>query len=196
MLTTLALALVMRENSAPVVGMPAPAFSLPSVEGKTHSLSDFKGKVVVLEWVNYGCPFVKKHYNSGTMQTLQKSATDRGVVWLQVCSSAPGQQGYFSVADAKAQNKAHKVASTAYLLDPEGKVGRLYAAKTTPDMYVIDKNGILRYQGAIDDQPTPDPDSLKGAKPLASLAIDAVLAGKAPMEASSQPYGCSVKYAE
>ncbi|RYG36262.1 redoxin domain-containing protein [bacterium] len=194
MLATLALALVAQPMSAPEVGKVAPAFSLTSAKGESHSLADFKGKVVVLEWVNYGCPFVKKHYTSGTMQALQKSATDRKVVWLQICSSAPGTQGYLEAEDALKANKERKVASTAYLFDGDGKVGKLYAAKTTPQMFVIDGEGVLRYQGAIDDKASADLDSLKEAKPLTALAIDAVLAGKEPEVAASQPYGCGVKY--
>lgn len=196
MLATLALTLVMRDNPVPVVGKPAPAFSLPAADAKTYSLDEFKGKVVVLEWVNYGCPFVKKHYGAGTMQALQKSATDRGVVWLQVCSSAPGKQGYFEAPQAKSESETLKVASTAYLLDSDGKVGKLYAAKATPQMFVIDAQGVLQYQGAIDDQPSPDPGTLKSAKPYVAFAIDAVLAGKTPEQTVSQPYGCSVKYAD
>ncbi|RYG47481.1 redoxin domain-containing protein [bacterium] len=194
MLATLALALAVQPMSAPEVGKAAPAFSLTSAKGESHSLSDFKGKVVVLEWVNYGCPFVKKHYGTGTMQALQKSATDRKVVWLQICSSAPGAQGYYEAADALKANEERKVASTAYLFDADGKVGKLYAAKTTPQMFVIDAEGVLRYQGAIDDKNSADPATVKTAKPLTALAIDSVLAGKDPEVTASQPYGCGVKY--
>ena len=150
--------------AAPVVGKPAPAFQATDADGKTRSLSEFKGKTVVLEWTNSGCPYVRKHYDSGNMQGLQKSATADGAVWLTVISSAPGTQGYVAGADAKAWKGKEKAAHTDLLLDPQGTVGRAYEAKTTPHMYVIDKTGKLVYMGGIDDKPSSDPASLKGAR--------------------------------
>lgn len=180
--------------AGPAVGQPAPDFTLPDGSGATHSLSDYKGKTVVLEWFNPGCPFVKKHYGSGNMQNLQKQATDDGVVWLSICSSAPGKQGYMEGKDAVSTGQQLGMHSTALLLDPEGKVGRMYEARTTPEMYVINKDGVLVYKGAIDDQPTPDPASLQGAKNYVAATLEAVKSGKPVSPAETKSYGCSVKY--
>ena len=138
-------------QAAPAVGQPAPAFTAVDADGKTRSLSEFKGKTVVLEWTNNGCPYVKKHYDSGSMQKLQGAAAQDGVVWLSVISSAPGQQGYLKPADVKTWKASTKAAPASVLLDPAGKIGRAYDAKTTPHIYVIDAGGVVRYQGAIDD---------------------------------------------
>lgn len=191
-----ALALGVPAAAAPVIGQPAPAFSAVDGDGRTRSLSEFKGKTVVLEWTNAGCPYVKKHYGSGAMQGLQKSAAKDGVVWLTLVSSAPGQQGYVSPAEAKTWKASTGAGSTALLLDPTGKVGKTYEAKTTPHMYIVDKTGKLVYQGGIDDKPTPDPASLKGAKNYVVAALGDVKAGRAVATPVSKPYGCSVKYAE
>lgn len=180
--------------AAPVLGQPAPAFSAVDANGKTRSLAEFKGKTVVLEWNNNGCPYVRKHYDSGNMQSLQKSATQDGVVWLTVISSAPGMQGYVAGADAKAWKAREKAASTDLLLDPKGTVGRAYEAKTTPHMYVIDKTGKLVYMGGIDDKPSSDPASLNGAKNYVTAALADVKAGRPVAQAATRPYGCSVKY--
>lgn len=180
--------------AAPKVGAPAPAFSATGVDGKTHSLADYKGKTVVLEWHNLDCPFVKKHYGSGNMQALQQSATADGVVWLTVNSSASGKQGHLSPQAAKDLIAAQKAAPTAYLLDEKGTVGRLYEAKTTPHMYVIDPKGTLVYMGAIDDKPTANPEDIKSAKNYVTAALDSVKAGKPVQDAATKPYGCSVKY--
>src|SRR5688500_7086389 len=142
--------------AAPKIGAPAPDFSLPDTNGRTHSLGDYKGKYVVLEWINHGCPFVKKHYTSSNMQGLQKEATGKGAVWLAICSSAPGKQGHMSAEEWNKPNAENKTAATAVLLDPEGKAGRAYAAKTTPHMFIIDPEGKLIYAGGIDDKPTPN----------------------------------------
>ena len=181
---------------APAVGGPAPAFSLPSVEGKTVGLSDYKGKFVVLEWTNKDCPFVKKHYGSGSMQATQAEAKKMGAVWLSVCSSAPGNQGYMTPDQYKAYIKEKKVAATAVLLDPEGKVGHLYGARTTPQIVIIDSKGTVVYDGAIDDKADPDPATLAGAKNYALAALKEAMAGKPVAVATSRPYGCSVKYKE
>ena len=180
--------------AAPVVGQPAPAFSAVDADGRTRALADFKGKTVVLEWTNNGCPYVQKHYNSGNMQGLQKQATADGVVWLTLISSAPGFQGYLTGPQAKQWKTKVGAASSDVLLDPKGVVGRAYGARTTPHMYVVDKAGKLVYMGGIDDQPTPDPDSLKGAKNYVSAALADVKAGRAVARAATAPYGCSVKY--
>jgi len=178
------------------VGAPAPDFTLKSAAGKDVSLSDFKGKVVVLEWTNSGCPFVIKHYGSGNMQKLQKDATAKGVVWLSICSSAPGKQGGLSADEAAKLCAGNGSAATAYLLDPDGKAGRLYAAKRTPEMYVISKEGKLVYHGAIDDKKTPDPADIPGAKNHVVAALDEVLVGKPVSTPQTEAYGCSVKYGE
>jgi peroxiredoxin len=178
-----------------VVGEPAPAFTATDSNGKPESLADFKGKWVVLEWTNNECPFVKKHYGSGNMQKLQKLFTGKGVTWLSVVSSAPGQQGFVDGAKANALTRERGAAPSAVLLDPQGTLGRLYGAKTTPHMYVIDPQGKLVYNGAIDDKPTTDQADIGGAKNYVSSALEQAMAGKAVAVASSAPYGCAVKYA-
>ena len=180
--------------AAPVIGQAAPAFTAVDANGKTRSLSEFKGKTVVLEWTNAGCPYVRKHYDSGNMQGLQTSAAKDGTVWLTVISSAPGTQGYVAGADAKGWKGKEKAAYADLLLDPKGTVGRAYEAKTTPHMYVIDKTGKLVYMGGIDDKPSADPASLKGAKNYVTAALADVKAGRAVAQAATRPYGCSVKY--
>jgi peroxiredoxin len=176
------------------VGSPAPNFTLPDIQGESHSLSDFAGKVVVLEWVNRDCPFVKKHYEPKNMQSLQATYTAKGVVWLTVCSSAPGKQGHFSAEEWKQIVADQGFQSTAVLLDPAGDVGRAYEAKTTPHLFVIDADGILRYDGAIDDKPSTNSADIPGARPYLAEAVDAVLAGEAVATSKTTPYGCSVKY--
>ncbi len=180
--------------AAPEVGKPAPGFTLKDSTGKEHSLADFKGKTVVLEWVNYGCPFVKKHYDSKNMQGLQKTAADKGVVWLAICSSAPGKQGNESPDAGKAKTAEYDSAATAYLVDEDGKVGKLYHAKTTPEMFVINPEGTLVYMGAIDDNKSPDPAVIAGSKNFVQAALDETLAGKPVSNPSTKSYGCSVKY--
>lgn len=181
-------------SAAPVVGQPAPAFSATDSYGKAHALGDYKGKVVVLEWVNHDCPFVGKHYGSGNMQKLQKAYTAQGVVWLSVNSSAAGGEGYVTADEANALTRRKGGAATAVLLDPQGTVARAYAAKTTPHMFVIDPRGTLVYQGGIDDTPSTDVADIATAKNYVQAALDEVLAGKPVAVASTQPYGCSVKY--
>ena len=188
------LALLATAQAQPEIGKPAPEFALKDLVGKEHKLSDFKGKTVVLEWVNYGCPFVKKHYDSQNMQALQKAATDSGVVWLAICSSAPGKQGNETPETAKTKTAEYKSAATAYLKDEDGAVGKLYDAKTTPEMFIIDKEGTLVYMGAIDDKPNPSPDSIAGATNYVKAAVMEVMDGKPVTTSSTKPYGCSVKY--
>ena len=177
------------------IGQPAPDFSLTDCSGKKVSLSDFKGKVVVLEWVNHNCPFVAKHYGSGNMQKLQADATAKGVTWLSICSSAPGKQGHADAAGALKKCTETQSAATAYLLDETGEVGKTYGAKVTPEMYVIDANGVLVYHGAIDDKKSTNPGDIAGAKNYVAAALDEVLAGKPVSTPKSDPYGCGVKYA-
>ena len=178
----------------PQLGQPAPAFTAMDAAGKPVSLSEFAGKTVVLEWTNSGCPYVGKHYESGTMQALQKKETAEGVVWLTVASSAPGMQGYFTPATARKWAAHEHWSGTAILLDGAGKIGREYGAKNTPHMFVIDKAGKVAYMGGIDDRPYSDPESLKGAKPYVAMALADLKAGKPVATPVSQPYGCSVKY--
>lgn len=176
------------------VGEAAPAFTLTDIDGTQRSLSDFAGKTVVLEWVNFDCPFVKKHYDSGNMQKLQKQYTAEDVVWLSVISSAPGKQGNYPPAELKTMEKDKGAAPTAVLLDPDGKVGKAYGAKTTPHMYVIDGKGVLVYEGAIDSEPSTDQADIAGATNYVAGAVEAVKAGKPVEPATTQAYGCSVKY--
>lgn len=182
--------------AAPVrVSQPAPDFTAVDSNGKAHRLRDFKGKVVVLEWTNHQCPFVRKHYESGNMQKLQKQATGKGVVWLSVISSAPGQQGNLNGKQANDLTKSRGAAPTAVLLDPDGKLGNLYSARTTPHMFVITSNGTLAYMGAIDSISSADKADVAKAKNYISTALDRVLKGQTVDTPVTQPYGCSVKYA-
>ena len=183
-------------SAAPVVGQAAPNFRLNDADGRVVSLADFRGKPVVLEWNNPGCPFVKKHYGSGNMQKTQAAARAAGVVWLSINSSAPGEQGHMNGAEAKAFVSGAKAQPTAYLLDPKGVVGRGYDAKTTPHMYIVDAKGTLVYAGGIDDKPTANPADVSGARNHVLAALTELKAGKAVSVASSRPYGCNVKYAK
>jgi peroxiredoxin len=177
------------------VGKEAPDFALTDTNGKTHHLSDYKGKYVVLEWYQPDCPFVRKHYNSGNMQALQKEYVAKGVVWLSIDSSAAGQEGNYPAAELNQIATKTGAARTALLLDANGKVGHLYGAKTTPDMYIISPQGTLVYQGAIDDRPSTDLADVKTAKNYVKSALNAVMGGQAVATTSTRPYGCSVKYA-
>jgi peroxiredoxin len=179
-----------------VVGSPAPAFTATDSHGQTHTLNEYRGKYVVLEWHNQGCPYTRKHYVSGNMQELQREWTEKGVVWFTVISSAPGQQGYVTDAEENAYLEKMHADPTAVLIDPEGKLGRLYDAKTTPEMYVINPEGKLIYEGAIDDRPTPDVSDIKGADNYLNDALTEAMAGKPVEHSYTRSYGCSVKYAE
>ncbi|MFT4253190.1 MAG: redoxin domain-containing protein [Caulobacter sp.] len=173
---------------------PAPAFTAKDIDGKTRSLAEFKGKTVVLEWVNEGCPYVKKHY-SGNMQGLQQAATADGVVWLSVASSAPGKQGYFPDGEtAKTWMKAKGAKPTTLLLDSDGVIATAYKAKTTPHMFVIDPAGQVVYQGAIDDKPSNKVEDIAGARNYVAAALSDLKAGRKVAVPASQPYGCAVKY--
>ena len=194
-LLSLALALAAIPALAVVPGNPAPDFKGIDSNGVTHALSQYRGKYVVLEWANKGCPFEQKYYLSGSMENLQKEWTAKGVVWLSVISSAPGEQGYVTPAEENEYIKSMHVASTAVLLDPTGAIGHLYSAKTTPHMFVIDPTGKLIYEGAIDNKPTTDQADLKGAQNYLNDALNASMSGKPVVVESTRPYGCSVKYA-
>jgi len=185
---------VSNTQAAAIVGKPAPAFELRDADGKAVKLAAFKGKHVVLEWVNFECPFVGKHYGSGNMQELQKKYTGKGVVWLTVCSSAPGKQGHVTRAEAKDLVQEKDAAPTRFLLDPKGTVGKAYGAKTTPHMFVVDPKGILVYNGAIDDKPSTKREDVATAKNYLAAALDASMSGGNVAIAATQPYGCSVKY--
>jgi peroxiredoxin len=176
-------------------GEMAPAFTLQGADGNEYSLSDFEGKWVVLEWINHGCPFVKKFYDAGKMQELQKHYTDQGVVWLSICSSAEGKQGYYTAAQWQQVNEEKGSKATATLLDTDGTVGKAYGARTTPHMYVINPHGELVYRGGIDDQPSADQATITQATNYVAGALDAGLAGNEIPVSSAQPYGCGVKYA-
>ena len=176
------------------IGQPAPEFTAKTLKGESVSLADFKGKVVVLEWVNFDCPFVKKHYASGNLPKLQQDYTAKAVVWLTINSSAEGKQGYYE--PAKMAERAAKEGNKAshFLMDTDGKVGQAYAAKVTPHLFIIGKDGVLRYDGAIDSKPSTDPADVATADKLFVNALDAVLAGKEVPQARNKPYGCGVKY--
>jgi len=193
--TLLAIAGFSQVAQAAQVGESAPDFALPSASGETHKLSDYKGKYVVLEWVNFGCPFVRKFYDAGKMQALQEHYTEKGVVWLMVCSSAEGKQGYMDAEAAKKAISEEGVKATALLLDPEGTVGMQYAAKTTPHMYVINPEGVLIYAGAIDSKPSTSSADIEGATNYVEAALEAAMAGEAVEVEETKAYGCSVKYA-
>jgi peroxiredoxin len=176
------------------VDQAAPDFTLTGIDGKRHSLSDFKGKFVVLEWVNYDCPFVRKHYGSGNMQELQKTYTGKGAVWLSICSSAPEQQGYFENEEVKDRMRDMEASPTAYLIDPDGVVGKMYEANTTPHMFIVNPEGILIYAGGIDNIASTDKEDIKKATNYVKETLDAAMAGKEITVKGSKPYGCSVKY--
>lgn len=177
------------------IGQPAPAFQAVDADGKARSLSEFAGKTVILEWTNHECPYVRKHYNSATMQTLQKDMAKDGIVWLSVISSPPGEQGYVEAAKARELTVQRDAAPAGILLDPNSKVARAYGAQTTPHMYIIDPKGTLAYMGAIDDKPSASPASLNGARSYVRQAVAEMKAGKPVSEASTKSYGCAVKYA-
>ena len=191
-----ALALAASANAQQTIGNPAGNFRLSDATGKAVSLSDYRGRPVVLEWNNPGCPFVQKHYNSGNMQKTQAAARAMGAAWLTINSGAPGKQGHMNGAEARAFVEKMKAQPTAYLLDPAGRVGHGYAAKTTPHMYVIDGKGVLRYQGGIDDKPTADQADIASARNHVAAALTELRGGKPVSVAETRPYGCTVKYAD
>lgn len=176
------------------VGRVAPEFSLTDANGQPQSPAAYKGKYIVLEWFNPECPFVRKHYGSGNMQALQKEMTQKGVVWLSINSSAAGKQGHLTAEQARAFQKEENNAASAVLLDPDGAVGRLYGAKTTPHLFVINPTGVLIYAGAIDDKASADPDDVKTANNYVRQALSEAMVGKPVSVAQTKSYGCSVKY--
>ena len=176
------------------VDNPAPAFTLGDARGKIRSLSHYRGKFVVLEWVNFDCPFVHKHYSSGNMQSLQAAYISRGVVWLSICSSAPGKQGYIEGRDLTGRIAKEKSAATAYLIDKDGAVGKSYGARSTPTMFVINPEGVVIYAGGIDDIASTNVMDLSRARNFVRECLDLVLAGKEVRAKTSRAYGCSVKY--
>lgn len=177
------------------IGAPAPDFALADLDGEVRTLAEFAGKTVVLEWTNHECPFVVKHYRGGNMQRQQAAATGDGVVWLLINSSAPGLQGHVTAAQARAIKEEWEAQQTHYLFDTDGTVGRAYGARTTPHMYIIDAEGILRYNGAIDSVPSANPADIEGADQFVELALAELAAGESVSRPVTQPYGCSVKYA-
>ncbi len=193
-ITTLAAGALYAE--VPPVGSAAPDFSAPDANGKTETLSQYKGKYVVLEWFNPECPFVKKHYGSDNMQRLQAEYTGKGVVWLTIDSNAPGTEGNVTPEQAKKIMDSWKTKQTALVLDPESKVAKLYGSKNTPNMVVINPDGKIVYEGAIDSKATPNPADIPSSTNYVKSALDEALAGKPVTNAQTKPYGCSVKYAQ
>lgn len=180
--------------AAPAIGAAAPDFALPDQDGTIRRLSEFRGKVVVLEWTNHDCPFVRKHYNSGNMQALQTLAKERGIVWLSMASSPEGEQGFVTGGQARELTESRRANPTAVLLDPRSVASRAYNASVTPHMFVIDGQGILRYMGAIDSIRSSRVEDVARAEPLFRDAMIAIAEGRAPAQAVTQPYGCVVKY--
>jgi len=199
LLTTLCLGAFLGSNVFAVdratVGQAAPNFTLTGADDKPHSLSDYKGKFVVLEWTNPNCPFVHKFYDSGKMQSLQKQETEKGVVWLRINSASPASGDYQDPGALAAYEKDNHVAATESLIDPDGQVGHLYGARTTPHMFVIDAKGTLVYAGGIDNKPSPDPADIATATNYVTQALDEAMAGQPIKTPTAPPYGCSVKYA-
>src|ERR1019366_787292 len=173
---------------------PAPNFTGQGSDGKMYTLADYRGKFVVLQWYNRDCPFIHKHYDSGNMQKLQDTYGKKGVIWFEILSSAPGKEGYMTASEAQENRGKSGTKSIATLVDPEGTIGKLYAAKSTPHMFVIDPKGILIYQGAIDDHATADASDIPSSKNYVVAALDEAMAGKPVSNPSTRPYGCGVKY--
>lgn len=180
--------------SAVEPGNAAPKFNLKNLDGDQISLESFRGKTVVLEWINHDCPFVKKHYESGNLPEMQKKFRERGVIWLAICSSAPGKQGHFTPEVWRERNRAVNFSATELLLDTDGAVGRAYRARTTPHMFIINPEGVVVYAGAIDNKPTADPADIPSSVNHVREALKEVLAGKPVSTPATRPYGCSVKY--
>ena len=176
------------------VGAPAPAFALPASNGRTVSLADFKGKIIVLEWSNHQCPYVGKHYRGNNMQALQKKWTGKNVVWLTVISSAPGMEGYVTAAEANKLTADRNAAPSAVLLDPKGALGRAYGARVTPHMFIISADGALIYAGGIDDTPSAQIEDLKTARNYIDDTLTELSQGKPVSAARTRAYGCTVKY--
>ncbi|MCW9078040.1 MAG: thioredoxin family protein [Gammaproteobacteria bacterium] len=193
-LATLLFAMATTAGAALKIGEPAPGFTGIDTSGKSHALSDFRGKPVVLEWTNHDCPYVRKHYSSGNMQRQQQTATGQGVVWLSIISSAPGKQGHVTPAQADALTAERNAAPSAVILDEKGEIGRLYEAKTTPHMYIIDADGKLAYMGGIDSIASANPADIGKATQYVPAALAQVMNGEPVAPSVTRPYGCSVKY--
>ena len=181
-------------DAAVEIGKPAPEISAKDTNGNDFKLSDHKGKIVVLEWTNHDCPFVVKHYDTNNMQSAQKKARDMGVEWISIVSSAEGRQGHVSAEEANKITTEAGASPTAKILDPSGAIGKAYAAKTTPHMFVIDADGNVAYAGAIDDNSSPRPSAVEGAKNYVLAAVEDLQAGNSVATPQTAPYGCSVKY--
>ena len=194
LLATLLLTLTTSALALPQAGQPAPDFSAVDSAGKRHQLSDYRGRTVVLEWTNHDCPYVRKHYGAGNMQAQQRDATASDVVWLSIISSAPGKQGHVSGTEADRLTRERTASPSAVLLDESGEVGRLYGAKTTPHMFVIDGDGVLRYMGGIDSVASADAADIARAEPYVRTALAQLQVGQPVQPAVTRPYGCSVKY--
>lgn len=176
------------------IDQKAPEFTLQDITGMDVLLSDYKGKIVVLEWINFDCPYVQKHYKSGNIPKMQEEYTKKGVYWFSICSSAPGKQGHLTVGEIRKRIKEHKAKMTFYLIDSDGKVGKMYGAKTTPHFFIIDKSGTLVYSGAVDDIASSDTADIEKARNYVREVLDALLKGEKPPVKTTKPYGCSVKY--
>lgn len=185
---------VLPAKAAVEIGKPAPAISATDVHGNEFNLEDHKGKIVVLEWFNKGCPFVQKHYDSGNMQKLQKDAAAQDVAWVTIISSAEGKQGYVTSEEALADIETYDATPTTLIRDTSGEIGKAYDAKTTPHMFVIDADGNVAYAGAIDSNSSANPDTIEGAENYVTAAIDALQAGESVETTTTSPYGCAVKY--
>jgi len=181
-------------SAALQIGEPAPAFTAIDTSGKSHNLGDFRGQPVILEWTNHDCPYVRKHYNSGNMQQQQRAATQQGAVWLSIISSAPGKQGHVTPAQADTLTVQRNAAPSAVLIDEQGDIGRLYGARTTPHMYIIDADGKLAYMGGIDSIPSANPADIAQATQYVPAALAQVMQEKPATSSVTRPYGCSVKY--
>jgi hypothetical protein len=191
---TVVLLLSASGSSGPVIGKPAPAFTAVDIRGRSHSLDAYRGKWVVLEWFNHSCPYTAKHYNSGNMQRLQRTYTERDVIWLSIISSAPGAEGYTTDAQASALAASKRAGPTAIIRDPQGAIGHLYEATNTPNMFVVDPRGILVYAGAIDDKRTSDTADVKSAHNYVRAALDAGISNQPIAVPLTKPYGCIIPY--
>ena len=180
--------------AAPEIGKLAPTFTAEGSDGKNYSLTDYQGKFVVLQWYNKDCPFIHKHYDGGNMQNLQGSYAKKSVIWFEVASNAPGKEGYMTAAAAQENRAKSGTKSVATLLDPTGAIARIYEAKTTPHLFIVDPKGILIYKGAIDDHASADPADIPNSKNYVAAALDEAMAGKPVSTPVTRPYGCSVKY--
>ena len=188
------LTLIALITAASATAGTAKDFSVKDIDGKQHSLSQYKGKIVVLEWFRHGCPFVQKHYKDGHMQKLQATLTQKGVVWLSVCSSGPGKTGHLSKEDHSKEAKSRQMSSTAIIQDEDGTLGKLYGAKVTPHLFVIDAKGDLVYQGAIDNKKSTRSADIEGAENFVKNAVQELLDGKKVSVPQTAPYGCGIKY--